>query len=144
MAEKNESKEERSSEKERGRQNDIENTRSPSVGEPSNSSSYNLPPKKEQTLKTMKTMADEMLYVAEKLNSSALYINKLLEVLLLTPEEYSELSEAGVVDKPLVQSSITEKKSSNPDMAQLLQLAQGTDMEAIAQTLLARMQGGKE
>ncbi len=104
----------------------------------SRQSQVSLPSQKGKALQSMKTLADEMLYISEKLNASALYINKLLEVLLLTPEEYTELSEAGVVDKPIVQTE--RRQSSNPDLAQLMQLAQGSDMQAIAQTLLSRLQ----
>ncbi|MFO8060454.1 MAG: hypothetical protein R6U70_07360 [Bacillota bacterium] len=89
-------------------------------------------------LQSMKTIADEMMYLSEKLNASALYINKLLEVLLLSPEEYTELTRAGVIDRPLTDAG-SERRSS-PDIAQLLQLAQGADLDPLAKELLSRLQ----
>ena len=93
---------------------------------------------KTKALRNMKTLADQMLDLSEHLGSSALYINKLLEVLLLSPAEYSELSRAGVVDEPLPIKARPER-SSSPNIAQLLQLAQGADLEALAQQLLSRI-----
>ncbi|GEM_PF-4364517 len=98
---------------------------------------------KSRTLSNMKTLADEMMHLSGKLNSSALYINKLLEVLVLSPEEYSELSRAGVVEKPLTHKVESQKReSSGPNIAQLMQLAQGADVESLAEELLSRLQKG--
>ncbi len=94
--------------------------------------------KKARSLQTMKTIADEMMYLSEKLNSSALYINKLLEVLLLSPDEYTELTRAGVIDRPLTDTG--SHRRSSPDIAQLLQLAKGADLDSLAKELLSRLQ----
>ena len=92
---------------------------------------------KARTLKSIKTLADEMVEVSDKLNASALYINKLLEVLLLSPEEFSDLTRAGVVDKPL---TLREPlRSSGPSITDLLQLTQGADVESLTQLLLSRL-----
>jgi len=96
-----------------------------------------------RTLSNMKTLADEMMHLSDRLNSSALYINKLLEVLVLSPEEYSELSRAGVVEEPLTQRGVGERREgSGPNIAQLMQLAQGADLESLAEELLSRLREG--
>lgn len=94
-------------------------------------------PRRVKPLAAMKTIADDMMLLSDKLNSSALYINKLLEVLLLSPEEYSELTRAGVIDRPLTDTS--SKRPPSPDIAQLLQLAQGADLDSLAKQLLSRL-----
>ena len=94
-------------------------------------------PRNPKPLAAMKTIADDMMLLSDKLNSSALYINKLLEVLLLSPEEYSELTRAGVIDRPLTDTG--SKRPPSPDIAQLLQLAQGADLDSLAQQLLSRL-----
>ncbi len=94
-------------------------------------------PRSVKPLAAMKTIADDMMLLSDKLNSSALYINKLLEVLLLSPEEYSELTRAGVIDRPLTDTG--SKRPPSPDIAQLLQLAQGADLDSLAKQLLSRL-----
>ncbi len=92
---------------------------------------------KAKTLRSIKTLADEMVEVSEKLSASALYINKLLEVLLLSPEEFTDLTRVGLVEKPLTLGE--SRRSSGPSITDLLQLTQGADVEALTQLLLSRL-----
>jgi len=91
-----------------------------------------------ETLGKAKTLADEMNDLAERLSATSLYVNKLLEVVLMSPCEYAELSKQGLVEPPLI-PSLKEKKLP-ASFASLLEAAKSSDMEAVAEELLSRLQ----